>query len=182
MTSLFRAAGLLALGLLLAAPALAQPGEGPFLLKSMYAGEAQCLESNDPSNSGDHLGSIYMTDCAYVSGQRWYIEQQANGYVRLRSQYRGADECLESNDPQNSTGHGGAAYMDACQDVTGQYWEIEPTRDQFGYVRLKTLYLGEDRCLESSRMQDSPASGPGSRMDACQDVSGQYWMLVPTSR
>ena len=60
------------------------------------------------------LGAILMP--AAASAQTF-----PDGYFRLTTQFReGANECLEGNQVGGSMN--GTAFMDTCQDVTGQLW------------------------------------------------------------
>jgi hypothetical protein len=97
-----------------------------------------------------------------------------SGYYRLKTQDRGDNECLESN-AADSDYHGGNAFMDACQDVSGQLWSLVDAGN--GYYRLKSMYRGDNECLESNAA-DSGYHGGNAFMDACQDVSGQLWSPV----
>jgi hypothetical protein len=45
--------------------------------------------------------------------------------LRLRTSFRGDGECLEGNQASSPT-HGGAAFMDRCQNVSGQLWSLRP--------------------------------------------------------
>ena len=47
-----------------------------------------------------------------------------DGYYRLKTQFQGDGKCLEGNQAA-STVKGGAAFMDSCQNVSGQLWKIE---------------------------------------------------------
>jgi hypothetical protein len=58
-----------------------------------------------------------------VSGQLWKFVPEGNAY-RLKTQFRGDGECLEGNQ-STSQAHGGNAFMDKCQNVTGQLWVLE---------------------------------------------------------
>jgi hypothetical protein len=87
------------------------------------------------------------------------------GYFGMTTQFReGANECLESRSAGN-----GAAFMDVCQNVSGQLWRAIPAGN--GYFRLTTQFReGANECLEGSRRDAGPI-----RMDVCQNVSGQLW-------
>ncbi len=91
-----------------------------------------------------------------------------SGWYRLKTQFRGDGECLEGNQ-RTSKVHGGAAFMDKCQNVSGQLWKIEDAGN--GYYRLKTQFRGEGESLEGNNGK-SPAF-----MDKQQNVSGQLWKI-----
>ena len=46
-----------------------------------------------------------------------------SGYFKLTTQFReGSNECLEGN--QRGGSMNGAAFMDSCQNVSGQLWRV----------------------------------------------------------
>lgn len=101
----------------------------------------------------------------------------AGGYFRLTTMFReGNNECLEGNQV-NGSAKDGAAFMDNCQNVSGQLWKAIPQGN--GYFRLTTMFReGENECLEGNEVNGSAKNG-ASFMDSCQDVSGQYWTAIP---
>lgn len=99
-------------------------------------------------------------------------------YFRLKTLFRGDNECLEGN-RRDSPVRKGSAFMDNCQNVTGQLWRTEPAGN--GFYRLKTQFRGDNECLEGNR-RDSPVRDGSAFMDSCQNVTGQFWKLEPTSR
>jgi hypothetical protein len=98
-----------------------------------------------------------------------------NKWYRLKTQFRGDGECLEGNQGASPV-HGGAAFMDTCQNVSGQLWKLEPADN--GHYRLKTQFRGDGECFEGNQGA-SPVHGGAAFMDKCQNVSGQLWLLVP---
>ena len=66
--------------------------------------------------------------------------------------------------------------MDQTQDVTGQYWKVqfETNIDGKDYYRLRSIFGGSGRCLESNATDIEFKNG-AAYMDDCQDVSGQLW-------
>ncbi|MFN8394829.1 MAG: hypothetical protein U0176_09180 [Bacteroidia bacterium] len=54
---------------------------------------------------------------------------------------------LEGN--QAAPKSNGVAFMDKCQNVTGQYWKFEDAGN--GYYRLKTMFRGNAECLEGNQ-------------------------------
>lgn len=52
------------------------------------------------------------------------IQIDPKAYYRLKTQFRGNGECLEGNQA-GSPVHGGAAFMDKGQSVSGQLWQLE---------------------------------------------------------
>ncbi len=87
------------------------------------------------------------------------------GWFRLKTQFQGEGKCLEGN------GAGKPAFMDKCQNATGQFWKLVPQAN--GYYRLKTQFQGEGKCLEGN------GAGKPAFMDNCQNATGQFWKLVP---
>ena len=100
-----------------------------------------------------------------------------DGYFRLTTQFReGHNECLEGN--QRNGSMNGAAFMDTCQNVTGQMWKSIPLGD--GYYKLVTQFReGEGECLEGNQRNGS--MNGAAFMDACQNVTGQMWKAIPVN-
>ncbi len=98
----------------------------------------------------------------------------AGRWYKLQTVFRGAGECLEGNQ-SSSPVHGGSAFMDRCQNVSGQSWSFEPVAG--GFYRLRTQFQGQEMCLEGNQ-SSSPVHGGSAFMDRCQNVSGQLWRLV----
>lgn len=48
-------------------------------------------------------------------------------YYKLQTQFQGDGKCLEGNQAA-STVQNGAAFMDTCQNVSGQLWKLTPVR------------------------------------------------------
>lgn len=99
--------------------------DGYVTLRTVGRGPGECLEGNAPG-SGTMNGAAFMDDCRNVTGQLWrFTPTERDGVFRLQTAWRGDGECLEANG-RGSQVHGGAAFMDTCQDVTGQYWRAVP--------------------------------------------------------
>ena len=94
-----------------------------------------------------------------------------DGYFKLTTQFRESkDECLEGNQVKGSMN--GAAFMDKCQNVTGQLWKATPAGD--GYFKLTTQFReSKDECLEGNQVKGS--MNGAAFMDKCQNVTGQLW-------
>lgn len=156
-------------------PQRADPG-GYFRLQSMYLeNENKCLEGNRFEANSTLRGASFMDDCQNVSGQLWKAVEDQNGYFRLQTQFlENENKCLEGNRVAPGSTLGGAAFMDDCQNVSGQLWKMLPADN--GYFRLTTMFLeGEGKCLESNRPAPGAYLGGGAFMDNCQNVSGQLW-------
>lgn len=97
------------------------------------------------------------------------------GYFKLTTMFReGEGECLEGN--QRSGDMGGAAFMDTCQNVSGQSWIAK--RSSKGYYKLTTQFRdSENECLEGNQRGGSMRGA--AFMDSCQNVSGQLWKAIP---
>lgn len=54
---------------------------------------------------------------------RWF-EPANDGWYRMKTMFRGEENCLEGNQAASPV-HSGAAFMDRCQDVSGQLWKFE---------------------------------------------------------
>ncbi|MGV6889764.1 hypothetical protein ACTYEO_11020 [Rhodophyticola sp. SM2404] len=66
-----------------------------------------------------------------------------SGEFSLTTQFRKAEgECLEGN--QINGALEGAAFMDRCQNVSGQVWRALPEGD--GYYRLTTEFRAPHSC------------------------------------
>ena len=88
------------------------------------------------------------------------------------------DECFEGNRFDPASTLEGAAFMDSCQNVTGQQWKFVP--DVGGYYRMQTRFLeDEDKCLEGNQLDSSSTLGGAAFMDDCGNYSGQLWSIVP---
>jgi len=94
----------------------------------------------------------------------------AGKWFRLKTQFTGPGQCLESNQKGGSDKDGGA-YMTPCQNVTGQLWKLDRQAD--GNYRLKTKFRGDGECLEGN------SGGKAAFMDKCQNVTGQQWKISP---
>ena len=154
-------------------------------LQSMFLEEQnKCLEGQGGAAPGSGAvldGSAFMNDCQNVTGQIWKIvPSDQDGYYRLQNMIgEENDLCLEGNQYPDGEVLGGAAFMDSCQGVVGQYWKFVESNAP-GYYRLQTQFLeSENKCLESNQYPNGGVLSGASFMDDCQDVIGQFWKLVP---
>jgi hypothetical protein len=99
----------------------------------------------------------------------------AGRWYKLHTVFRGQNECLEGNQAGSPT-HAGAAFMDRCQNVSGQSFSFEAVGG--GFYRVRTQFRGQNECLEGNQ-SSSPVHAGSAFMDRCQNVSGQLWRLVP---
>ncbi len=117
--------------------------------------------------------SCFVLFLALAAGEA--SAQTFDGWYRLQNLFRGEGECLEGNQAGSSV-HAGAAFMDKCQNVSGQLWKV--VSEGNGVYRLKTQFRGDGECLEGNQAGSSVHAG-AAFMDKCQNVSGQLWKLVP---
>ena len=94
-----------------------------------------------------------------------------DGYFKLTTQFReSSGECLEGNQVKGLMN--GAAFMDKCQNVSGQLWKATPAGN--GYFKLTTQFReSSGECLEGNQVKGS--MNGAAFMDRCQNVSGQLW-------
>jgi len=160
----------------------AQNLNGWFKLQTMFqAPEGKCFEGNRFHPSSTLGGAAFMDDCQNVSGQLWKFEPAGDGYYRMKTMFQEPEgKCFEGNRYAPESTLGGAAFMDDCQNVSGQLWRVIP--DEGSYVRLTTMFQeGEDKCLEGNRYAPGSTLGGAAFMDDCQNVSGQLWLLTPSN-
>ena len=96
-------------------------------------------------------------------------------YYKLKTVFRGEDECLEGNRVDGNSTLAGAAFQAPCKDVDGQAWSFTKRSD--GYYTLRTKFLGKDKCLEGNQRAGKVLGG-AAFLDTCQQVTGQQWKLV----
>jgi len=105
--------------------------------------------------------------------------QQYSGYYRLQTMFQAPEgKCLEGNRYDRQSTLGGAAFMDDCQNVSGQLWEFLDQGN--GYYKLTTMFQSpEGKCFEGNNLQQTSVLQGGAFLDDCQNVSGQFWKIVP---
>lgn len=137
--------------------------------------ENKCLEGNRVAPGSTLDGAAFMDRCQNVSGQSWKLIPVNDGYFKLTTQFLESENmCLEGNKFDPSSTLKGAAFMDTCQNVTGQLWKKIPAEN--GYFKLTTKFLeNENKCLEGNKVAPSSTLGGAAFMDDCQSVSGQLW-------
>ena len=102
-------------------------GNGYYRMQCRANKSARSLEGNQKGSDTMH-GAAFMDKTQEVSGQLWKIEKTDQpGFYRLKTQFRGEGECLEGN-RVNGSAKAGAAFMDSCQNVSGQLWKFEKLR------------------------------------------------------
>ncbi len=171
-------------GLALAAASGAQaqqPGVWYKLQTMFQAPEGKCFEGNRYASNSTLGGAAFMDSCQNVSGQLWKFVPAGNGYFKMVTMFQEPEgKCFEGNRVGAGSTLGGAAFMDNCQNVSGQLWRVIPAQD--GFVRLTTMFLeGENKCLEGNRFAPDAFLNGAAFMDTCQNVSGQLWRLSPSN-
>lgn len=83
------------------------------------------------------------------SGQLWRFEQ-AEGFFRLSTQFRGPDMCA---DIFNGGPNDNQVHLSPRANVTGQLWSVAATSDpppftDTFFARLSTKFRGTDMCLD----------------------------------
>ncbi len=98
------------------------------------------------------------------------------GYFKLQTAFlESKNKCLEGNQVAKGATLGGAAFMDRCQNVSGQMWKMVPVGP--GYFRLQTAFLeSKNKCLQGS---EDEVFGAAAFMATCSDSWGQMWKMVP---
>ncbi|MEM7555763.1 MAG: RICIN domain-containing protein, partial [Cyanobacteria bacterium P01_A01_bin.84] len=106
-------------------------------------------------------------------------QPEANRFYKLTTKFlEKENKCLEGNKLARGSTLNGAAFMDNCQNVTGQLWKLVPAGN--GYFRLQTKFLEkENKCLEGNKLARGSTLNGAAFMDNCQNVTGQLWKLVP---
>ncbi|MGB1257566.1 MAG: RICIN domain-containing protein [Thiolinea sp.] len=170
---------LAALLLTISSAVQAETFSGYYKFQTMFLEkENKCLEGNKLAAGSTLGGAAFMDNCQNVSGQLWKFVPAGNGYYRLQTMFlEKENKCLEGNKVGSGSTLGGAAFMDNCQNVSGQLWK--PVATGNGYYRLKTMFLEpENKCLEGNKFTPSSTLKGAAFMDNCQNVSGQLWKFV----
>ena len=102
-------------------------GNGYYKLQTMFLGADKCLEGNKIGPNATLGGASFMATCGNFSGQMWKIvpDSTAPGYYKLQTMFTQSDNlCFEGNKLDPNSTLQGAAFMDACQSVSGQLWKF----------------------------------------------------------
>jgi hypothetical protein len=132
------------------------------------------LQGGDVAVSGKQGDSFA---CARAAAPAPAAGPDLKGWFRLKTQFQGDGKCFEGN-AATSTTKDGAAFMDNCQNVSGQLWQFVAEGEHY---RLKTQFQGEKKCLEGNAATSTYKNG-AAFMDDCKNVSGQLWKLVPEGK
>ncbi|MFD6715303.1 RICIN domain-containing protein [Micromonospora chalcea] len=129
--------------------------------------------TNEKPVDGSDAAAVKTVD---VAGQpAAQAPPSAGGYYKLKTVFRGENECLEGNRVDGNSTLAGAAFQNTCQDVDGQAWSFTKRPD--GYYTLRTKFLGEEKCLEGNQLAGKVLGG-AAFLDTCREVTGQQWKLV----
>jgi hypothetical protein len=103
-------------------------GNGYYRMKTLYQGpQGKCFESNRVGRNSTLNGASFMANCKNASGQLWKVIPALDGHVRLTSKFlEKQNMCLEGNRHNPGSFLHGAAFMDTCQNVSGQLWKLVP--------------------------------------------------------
>lgn len=97
-------------------------------------------------------------------------------HPRLSCALAAGNRCLEGNRVDSSSTLGGAAFMDACQDVSGQAWRFVADG---GAYRMQTMFLEpEDTCLEGNEVAPGATLDGAAFMDDCTSASDRQLYLA----
>ena len=154
--------------------------QGYYYLRTAFTGDALSLESNDPTSSY-MSGAAFMSPEQGVTGTMWYFvpDAKSRGWYRLKSSFQGDGKCLEGN--SRGGVKDGRAFMNDCQDVKGQLWRLDLVSSNNGdhLYRLRNMMQGNNASLEGNKPGEGAVYSGNAFMDKTQDVSGQYWRLIP---
>ena len=128
------------------------------------------------------LGGMILTPSSVEAIKVKSSKPKPNRFYKLTTMFlEKENKCLEGNRVARGSTLGGAAFMDNCQNVSGQLWKLVPAGN--GYFRLKTQFLEkENKCLEGNRFAPTSTLKGAAFMDNCQNVSGQLWKFKPIRR
>lgn len=181
--------------------------DGFYQLQTLQSeGKNTCLEGTNVTADAELGGAAFLDDCSEATGQQWrFVLDEADGTYRMQTAFQQENNlCLEGNQIGTSALLGGAAFQDACLDVTGQRWILAAVSDTSTAIdrtlfdlnshegesvdtaktyRLSSV-LSEDRdeCLEGNLVGIGAELDGASFLDSCADVSGQRWTVVETSQ
>lgn len=156
--------------------------KGWYYLRTQFTGDELSLESNDAASKTMN-GAAFMSSQKGATGTMWRLvpDSQHKGWYRLKSNHMGEGKCLECNGKESDV-KGGASFMDDCKNVSGQLWRLELVSSENGdhIYRLRTMLHGDAFSLEGNKPGGS--KGGNSFMNDTQNVSGQFWRLVPVKQ
>lgn len=139
-----------------------------------YNREGKCLRGNRFAAGRPLGGATFMDDCRRGSGQAWkFVPVGRNGVYRMKTMAGGPGKCLEGNAFHPSSTLRGAAFMDNCQNVSGQLWKIKL---RGAYFTLTTVFREpHGECLEGNDVSPKSTLGGASFMSGCRPFTGQLF-------
>ncbi len=169
--------------------------------------DGHCLDRGDPDGETRADQAVHLARCNDSPGQLWRLVD-AGGAFRIQSQdTEAANLCVEGNAVAKDAVLGGAAFLDGCQEVSSQVFELvtvddgtvdaAPTREEIpdvaaatlavladtsSYFRFQTVAGGDALCLEGNRVAPGSVLGGAAFMDTCTGASGQLWQVITTDR
>jgi outer membrane protein OmpA-like peptidoglycan-associated protein len=155
-------------------------GNGYFRLKTQFQGDNKCLEGNRFAPDATLQGAAFMDDCQNVSGQLWKAVPEANGYFRLKTQFQGDNKCLEGNRFAPDATLKGAAFMDDCQNVSGQLWKAVGAELVNGVPQLAGQPVPQQPAGQIVVQQ--PAAQPVPQQTTIQLPANQYVITLPANQ
>lgn len=150
--------------------------KGYYVLKTVFRGNGEGLECNGAESPTMNGAAFMSSQPGPPTGQQWKFVPVGGGWYKMQTRLHGDKKCFEGN-AMNGSAKNGAAFMDNCQNVSGQLWKLEEIKGKPNVYRLKTQFQGENHSLEGNKVGGS--RGGNAFMDKTQDVSGQMWYLVP---
>ncbi len=143
-----------------------------------------CLEGNRFSPSSTLSGAAFMAPCTPVhTGQMWKFIPQGNGYYKMTTRFlEKENKCFEGNRFASTSTLKGAAFMDNCQNVSGQFWKIKLRSNvPSGYFTLTTMFRENfNECLEGNEFKAGNTLNGAAFMAGCGRTvfTGQQWKAV----
>ena len=87
------------------------------------------------------------------------------------------DQCFQGNVLGSTSTLGGAAFMEACQNVAGQEWRFVPQGGGRYWLQTR-LGEAESKCLEGNDRGSGSTLQGAAFMDDCSSSAGQLWSVV----
>ena len=146
-----------------------------YVLKTSFQGPGKCLEGNRFATRSTLGGAAFMAPCTRpATGQLWKFVPQSNGYYKMKTVFQGDGKCLEGNRFAATSTLRGAAFMDNCQNVSGQLWKIVDRGN--GYFTLTTMFReSSGECLEGNRFAPTSTLEGAAFMSTCRPFTGQLF-------
>ncbi len=140
-----------------------------------------CLEGNEVKPGATFDGASLLMKSADVSGQKWKLMADENGYFRLQTAaLEGKSQCLDGNTGKGAASLGGAVHMAASVKAPAQHWKMIPAAN--GYFRLQCKSLEKsDKCLEAQAIGPDKSPRGTALMAKIANSDNQLWKLVPVT-